>query len=952
VWGVDDGLPSSYVSSIAQTPDGYLWVATDEGLARFDGVRFTPFFASNTPGLQSDHWQTVFTDHAGNLWVGMEGGGISRMSEKRFEVVAPVPPRRSPRPAGITSIAEDASGAVWFGYSESPTAARWQNGRLTFTDGIAPGRNNDLELRRAGNGTIWYAKGNKCGLFDGRQFREIDKAMFIRLAPAKDGKMWALREGSLVKYGSDCKWESVADLGALGAALHIRILYEDHGGDLWLGTSEEGLFRFRNGSLVHVPTSHTSIRTIFEDREGNIWVGTGSGGLNCLQPRQFFLREAKYSLSETMVISVCEDIEGKLWLLNRWGTLVRSLDAANSTFASPPGLDGLGHALALCPDPSGGVWLGILGGGVKHWNNGEIKIEHIKESTTALLVDRKGDLWVAPISGPLLRLHQGVATRLPVDGGMVDPRALAEDNAGRLWVGTEDGLVFRKENDEFIQVPLPGGEAGGQVRFIVADGDQVWIGLERTGIYRWRAGKIDHLLTIPSSPMARVRSLLIDRNGEFWIGTAHGLCRVHRYEIEAAAEREQNSIDWDWFGPGDGLPHLGFCFGFRSGAVQTHDGHLWFATYSGALEINPLNRPKVATLIPVTIEEAEVAGKTLVPLNEQLTLNPTPGTLQIHYTLPELSDSERIRFRYRLVGLGDGEWFSPEKQRVATFTNLPPGRFRFEVQARQPGGEWLPPAAITITVPAAWWQTWWFRSSIVILGIFASGFIARGVERRRLRARMRTLEQERAVERERARIARDIHDELGANLTQITLAGNLAKIDEPKAVPGHINEITSLAARTVDLLDEIVWAVNPHNDTLFALTEYLGEFAPKFLSSSGINCSVEMPDDLPLHALASDVRHHLFLVAKETLNNIVKHAKAQNVRLSIGISDSNFHLAIIDDGQGFELGSEGRDANGLRNMRERMAEIGGEYRIDSQLGHGTRVFIQFPLPDAAGSGKN
>jgi len=273
------------------------------------------------------------------------------------------------------------------------------------------------------------------------------------------------------------------------------------------------------------------------------------------------------------------------------------------------------------------------------------------------------------------------------------------------------------------------------------------------------------------------------------------------------------------------------------------------------------------------------------------------------------------------------------------------------VQAREPRGEWLTPASMAITVPASWWQTLWFRSSIVILGIFASGFIARAVERQRVRARMRVLEQERAVERERARIARDIHDELGANLTQITLVGSLAKIDEPQAVPGHINEIACLASRTVDLLDEIVWAVNPHNDTLFALTEYLGEFAPKFLLSSGISCRVEIADDLPLHALASNVRHHLFLVAKETLNNIVKHAKAQSVEIKIGISDSTLQLTIVDDGQGFELGSEGRDANGLRNMRERMAEIGGEYCIESRPGEGTRVLMQLLLPDADRNGR-
>jgi signal transduction histidine kinase len=295
--------------------------------------------------------------------------------------------------------------------------------------------------------------------------------------------------------------------------------------------------------------------------------------------------------------------------------------------------------------------------------------------------------------------------------------------------------------------------------------------------------------------------------------------------------------------------------------------------------------------------------------------------------------------------LGGDEWVDADHQRTALFTYLPPGDYRFEVAAAGADGLWLPTtASLALTVRAAWWETSWFHSSVGLLGALALAASVKFAVKRRMRARMRRLQQQHALEKERARIARDMHDDVGASLTQIAIASQLARLDPPEEALGHIDEIAGIARRTVTALDEIVWAVNPRNDTLPALLEYLGQHAVDFLTAAGVECEIEMPPELPSHPLAAHVRHHLFLAVKESLNNIVKHAAASAVKLNVELGENRLCVTITDNGCGFVAGHERAGSDGLRNMRERMAELGGECRIESRPEEGTRVVFELPLP--------
>lgn len=944
-WEVDEGLPNNSISSIAQTPDGYLWLTTGSGLTRFDGVRFTPFPKEATPGLASNRMSPVFADREGALWIGLERGGVSRMAGGRFETIIPLAPSGAVT-TWTNSFAQDAAGAVWFGLSPDRRVFRWHAGVLSaFSggEGVGPGGNTTVYADASGKIWVTTTEGG-CGVFDGTRFQPVDNqgGVWPVLAPARDGGMWAFRGQHLLHYQADGAAKVVSE----SVDLLASVLHEDSTGDLWMGTKNQGLFRFHGGQFMRVPTSHSSVSSIMEDREGNLWVGTFGGGLNRLRSSRFFLHQKQNGLHTDNVVSLCEDVEGRLWIAGRDGVPVRALDSANRAFANPEGWPG-GSILATWPDPSGGVWLGT-GRGLIHWRDGKFGQESLRDALTALLVDRQGDLWAATINDGLVRWRNGTAERIPSQDGLVEPRALAEDATGRLWVGTEAGLVFQRQEERFVPVSLPGPKPGGQIRFIVPDEQEtVWIGEFGGGLYRWRAGQIVHLAHDTGLPVDDLRSLVIGPGGDFWFGTGSGLFRVARAEMDAAIDGRRKTTRVVAYGRNDGMPNADFMFGFKNTATRTSDGHLWFATSRGALEVIPPPIQPAVAPFPVLIEDVRMGGAALPgAVGGGFTLPSQPGTLEIRYSLPHFHTPEAIRFRYRLIGLSD-DWITVGNQRAANFPHLRPGKYRFEVTAAVADGPWLPvTAALPFSVDAAWWETAWFHLGVGLLGALALAVVVRYLVKRRMRARMLRLEQETALERERTRIARDMHDELGASLTRIALMSELAvgEPDVPASFSGRLGAIANAARAVVGTLDEIVWMVNPRNDTLDRLVGYLAESAGEFLASTEIELTLDLPEQVPTYAVPSAVRHHLVLVVRETLNNVVKHAGARTVRLRIALGNEALTVVIADDGCGFTSDTVASSSNGLINSRQRLVSVGGSYQIESRPGGGTIVTLTLPLP--------
>jgi signal transduction histidine kinase len=410
-------------------------------------------------------------------------------------------------------------------------------------------------------------------------------------------------------------------------------------------------------------------------------------------------------------------------------------------------------------------------------------------------------------------------------------------------------------------------------------------------------------------------------------------------------------------------------YGYSPGALRTHDGRIWIPTRSGLAMIDPVqpgnDTPLPSVLVQQIIMDEKIVARyssiaepnrhddalNLKKSGGVLRLPPQYRQLEIQFTTLSFAGLDNIRFRYRLNGF-DQDWQDAGTERYAKYPRLSAGTYRFEVKAFNGEGSWNQSGAtLDITVLPYFWQTWWFITPAILLSLGVVAAAVRYIEKRRVQRQLARLQRERAVEYERARIARDIHDDLGANLTEITLLSELAQsVDAPAhEVQTDVRRIAEKARALTHSLDEIVWAVNPRNDTLDSFVTYACIHAEDYLKTASIRCRLKAPESLPAHALETSIRHGLFLVVKEALNNVVKHAAASEVILSFAVRGNILEVMIKDDGRGFDkaagLAAGKRIGNGMLNMRQRMRDIGGTLDLQSTPGQGTMVRICVTLPE-------
>jgi len=446
--------------------------------------------------------------------------------------------------------------------------------------------------------------------------------------------------------------------------------------------------------------------------------------------------------------------------------------------------------------------------------------------------------------------------------------------------------------------------------------------------------------------------------------------------LNACADAQTNLLPFLVFGKGDGLATLAGSSGFTPSGFRAPDGGLWFPTARGIAVINPKSIqtndvPPYVWIEEVLVDRAQAeiislpaqsAGPNRNRPERKVELNPEQRQLDVLFTGVSFSSPERVRFRYRLEGL-DTDWADVGTRRFANYSFLPPGEYVFRVTACNSDGLWSQTGdAVAISVLPHVWETWWFKTGLVVTGIAAVGGLFYLESRRRLKRKLERIARERELERERARIAQDIHDDLGASLTRIGMLSESATEDlaDPPRAAASLEQIYATARDLTRAMDEIVWAVNPRHDTLDSLTNYIARFAHDFLSAAHIRCRLDAPMSVPDLTVRSEIRHNLFLAFKETLNNVVKHSGASEVRVAIELVASGFNLVVTDNGSGFDSAkspgppAQGRVVSGygIAGIRTRLEQIGGSMQITSQPTGGTRVELFVPLPEIARIGSS
>jgi len=743
----------------------------------------------------------------------------------------------------------------------------------------------------------------------------------------------------------------------LPGAFSPTTLYEDHTGALWIGTLGSGLFRYDGANFSQVKTSHAEILCIAEDEESNLWVGTRGGGLNQLRPSALTLGFGTNSLLPTPapgVRSVCQDTTGNIWAVaNNDGLMRREGDnwtqiRINATTELAPFV----HCLCVAADPQGGVWIGTGENRLSLWR-GQIVADYSKtngligRTVRTLLTTSSGDVWVgsrSPNSLQRLRARKLQTFELPLESGTVT--AMVVDAQGNFWAGTSAGFLLRVSNDTLINdSPKTLGMSQPIHCLSTTPDGSLWIGYGGKGVGRLKAGHFNQFSRAQGLETDNILQIVPDSRGRIWFAGTANIFYVWETEFADLVEGRGSQLESVVYGKDVGLPVLQASQGYWPGAIRSADERLWIPTLKGLVSVNLAGIKENPKPPPVVVERVAVDGRTLAAYESgELRVGPDSAApielrqANVHLRLPP---------SHRLLGLDD-DWVAVSAPRTATYGHIPPGDYRFQVIARNSDGVWNEiGASLSLTSEPHIWERVWFRFAAGASMIGLSAGVVYLSLRRKHRAQVERLENQHAIERERARIAQDLHDDLGTTLTQIDILGALASrpgIPATEAIE-QVGQMQAKSREMVTALDEIVWAVNPRNDSLAALTEYFCGFAEEFLAEAAIHCRLDLDENLPDFALQAELRHNLFLALKEALNNVVRHSQATEVWLRLKRSGPFVTFMVQDNGVGFDLAVHvATDRNGLRNMRERMERIGGTYELRSQPKQGTSVEFTFSLP--------
>jgi len=963
-WGTDFGLPQkrlpqSSVFSVTQTRDGYLWLGTLNGLVRFDGERFTVFDEGNTPGLPSSQIIYLFEDSRGWLWVGTDSGGVAVIRGGKVESLGIGQGSRASR---LVAAAESAEGAVWL-YTADGQLWRYLNGERTLNVIDDGNYSTCRSLIAETNGTLWVGTDRRQLGVSAARFK-ANEPLVVRtnipgpldfLLSRRAGGYWRFADGRIEKWRGDQREKVFADYPwGTNTASRITSAGEDLAGNLIVGVYDGSVYWFdASGAATRIRIGNSSILSVNMDREGSLWVGTDGDGLHRVK------RPMCEVVTRGVVQSVCEEPNGGgLWIGTQggwarfWRQDVERKYEAESGLTTP-------YVSAVLTDRTGQLWVGTRGGGLHRRVQDRFEIVApllaFAPEIFALHEDRSGVLWVGAPNGLARWDGQSWRGYTVADGlGTGAVRAVVDDPAGNLWIATQgsglnqfrDGRFtsFRKSDD---------GLPSDNITSLLVDRDGVlWVGTG-SGLARFKEGQWKRFTQADGLTSNAIAYLIEDDDGYFWIGSNAGLMRVARQALNDFAAGRSQRIVCRAFDTADGLPTSECTVGSQPAACRTRDGHLWFPTIRGLVGVDPAGLRLNTNPPPVNIESVVIENREQLiaglraPLPTEVVVPARTERLEIKFTSLNLASPERTQFRHQLEGY-ESTWSEPGAGRVASFPKLPPGQYRFRVAAANEDGVWNEAgAALTITVLPPFWRTWWFLTLTVlaVLGLVAR--IVHFISTQRLKRQIARLRQKEAVEHERSRIARDLHDQLGANLTRVSLLGELIESDkdQPAEVETHARSICQTAGDTASALDEIVWAANPANDTLEGLVNYICKYAQDFLGTAGLRHRLEMPAQLPATDIAPDFRHNVFLVAKEAINNVVKHAQAQAVWVRARIEAGALVIEVQDDGRGPADAATAteRGRNGLQNMRRRMEDVGGTFTITPAAERGTLVRLTAPL---------
>lgn len=932
-----DGLPSNVINDITQDLEGFLWLATDVGLVRFDGQQFETWGSAGEPALPAVLAESVLASRDRSLWVGL-GRGLCQILPTRVVQCPQVL-----RDAFITALLEDRDGRIWAGTRRGVTryaGGQWQ--ALGVAEGL-PGQVNVLNLLQTRDGHVWVSTAaglfrcegepRRCSLIPGLDHQQV------REDPT--GVVWATDPRLGLR-----RVDPARPPGAAGApvprdlAIRSESLLADGAGNVWVGTPDQGVWvrpataaaPWKLEVVLPVEESGESVQAMFEDRAGSIWIGTRAGLFRVFKPPVTMITRAD-GLAHNEVRALQVGPDGDVWVATR--SRVHRFAGADPRRLLATYTAGDYGIRSLAFDRSGALLVGT-GEGVYRVADGRFGPLHAPQplgAVHAMVVDQTGALWLCHDAGASLSRWTGdTLERLSGVAGTAGKQCTGVphvDRGGRVRVGFTDGTILVFDQGRFTTLSVRGAIAA---MHEAADGS-LWVATTR-GLFRIRDGQTASITQQNGLPGDFFTSMVVDRSDALWLTLRAGIVRLRKPEFDRALANPGHKVEYQFFDSSDGLSDGPAKLGGPASVIDGA-GRLWFQTLGGAAILDEAHAELPRQRARASIERVRVDDGTPLFRPVSAHIPPNPTRMQIDFTAVHLSDATKVRFRYKLEGF-DHDWVEAGSRRQAFFTALPPGTYRFVLAARLNGVE-QSTASLGFTVEPAFYQTRWF----LILGVCLAAAIVAGGWQLRLR---RIQSGFALVLDERTRISRELHDTILQALAGLALQveGFAQQHPDSNAAAG-LRRLRRQVEQHIHDTRHAILGLRSGDDTARPLAERLEASAVELLTGTGVRAEITVegqPAGLP-----PQLEEQVMRIAQEAIRNAARHSGAALVQVTLRYGAAGLVLTVRDEGKGFTPDEEaGRHSQrwGVMGMQERARKAGAGFTLESAPGLGTTVTVTVP----------
>lgn len=965
-WEMKDGLPSDDIRYLLQDTKGYIWIATFQGLVRFDGIRFVTYKVQNTPNLPNNLINCLFEDSQKRLWLGHDTGELSVLENGRILQTA-IPDSWKGTP--IDRIAEAPNGTI---------IALNRDGHLLPVQSYQAGEihsstsdNKPFDLVTDNSGNLWISTNTQVyqlevsdtTLSEGLT-SPVQLTNEAHIFAGKGNNLWIATINNLIQIDTD-----TANIKKQ-VRQNIR---ENSWTPQWLmrrnetivaATFTRGLFQLARDGQVSYFNSEMGlpidwISSIAEDRQGNLWIGTGGQGLACLRSPKIESIAPADNWEDRPIKALFQDSTGTVWIGTEGASLYQYDEGQwDKVWLSNSSGSGAVIKSIIEPEP-GELWIGASWTIYRYDLDGEPLEKGPMEPglVSALLKDSKGRIW----SGGLEKLsyfENDEWTEVYFEGSPIThTTSIAETNDGSVWISSlGKGLIridqsnqltaFTKENAYLESNFISTLESG-------ANGD-LWIGTHDSGLSLFRNGRFHSFSIAEGLPDACISQIIEDGN-HLWLGTNSGIARIETIRIDDLLAGKTDSLTPLIIHTTNVVGTSQMAINTQNTSLKTADGRLWFATRRGVAIIDPVKFGGMSEVPDIIVEEVRIDGSSTPLIQDKANaskIEVPAGSrrIEIDFTALNLADATALSFEYKDSESGD-KWINIGNRRTLYLNTLKPGEHLIHLRmANLPQEDNLKTTQLVLHALPYFWQTNAFIFLLVVIILSITGTIVFVWTRFRYQRRMQRMKRKQAIKDERTRIAHDLHDDIGSGLHQLSFLTDCIEgiLEDPESTKPIIKDIHDTTEEMTDSIDQIVWAVNPNYDSLESLLVYISHIAQSHAKRAGIGCRLLFPPEPQNISINPEARYEICLALREALNNSLKHSHASEIRLEFEYESNEMVLTLEDNGVGFDphkrqADDPGRGIQGLGmlSMKKRMKKIGGHFECQSVLGKGTKITFKF-----------